>query len=334
MGSSSPSTPQTIVTTQNKDPWAAAQPFLNEALIGAQGMYRQGVGYNPYTGPTQAPMQQALTDSLNQAYGIAHGNLAGSQGNLAAQGLASNMVQNQGLTPGIQGAISGLGQTGGLYGSVFSNNAGQANPYLQGVMDAQGRKIADQVNSTMSGAGRYGSGAHTNVLSRNLAEAQLPLLAQDYAQRQQTQLQALQGLGQSQQAQADLYGQGLNRAGQYSQLMPQLEAAQYAAADKGMQLGQYLTDRAQNDLNAQINLWNTQQAYPWEQLARFNAIATGAGGLGGSQVSSAPNLNAPAGGLQGALGGALAGGATGYSIFGPLGGALGALGGGLYGGLR
>jgi len=158
----------------------------------------------------------------------------------------------------------------------------------------------------MSGAGRYGSGAHTDVAARAMAEAANPILAEDYSQ-------------------------GLQRAGQWAQLMPTLDEARLAPAQGLMNLGQFYNERAQNQLNDQIKLYNAQQARPWEQVARLNAIAGWAGGLGGTQFGTQTTpINQPST-LQKLFGGAAAGAGIGGSFGGPVGAGVGALGGGLLG---
>ena len=190
------------------------------------------------------------------------------------------------------------GQVYGRAGDVYNEASGQQNPYLLQQLAAQDRRIGDKINSSMSGAGRYGSGAHTDVMARSLAEASYPVLAQDYTQRQQTRLGALgaqQGALAGQQGAlagqmgatqggvgvvggiSDIYNQGLQNAGRFAQLAPGLEEARYGPSDHMMGLGQYYTDREQKGLSDQINLWNAQQAYPWEQLQRYTGIAQGAG---------------------------------------------------------
>ena len=120
----------------------------------------------------------------------------------------------------------------------------------------------------------------------------------------------------------------MQRAGQWAQLMPTLDQARLQPAQNLAASGQYTQDRAQQQLADQIKLYNAQQAWPWEQLARYSAIASGAGGLGGSQVTSAP-IQQPSL-LQSGLGGAAAGAGIG-SIFGGPGAAVGAGAGGLLG---
>lgn len=323
-------TPAVTTTTTNATPWAGAQPHLLDVMAQGQAKYGQDVGYQPWTGATQAPKDPALSLGLIHASSIAQQNAQGSPAVMGGLDLAQKIMANQGITPGQQSAIGGLGTAAGQYGSIYSDASSQQNPYLLAQIAANDRRIADKVNSSMSGSGRYGSGAHTDVLSRALAEAANPIFAQDYARRQQERLAATQGLTGTQGMISDIYAKGLNQAGQFAQLVPGLEEARYAPANQLMNLGAYETGRAQNDLASQINLWNAQQARPWEQLARYSGIVGGMGGLGGTKITSAPNPNAPVSGTQRLLGGALAGGGIG-SAFGPVGAGVGALGGGLLG---
>src|SRR6185436_3249295 len=183
------------------------------------------------------------------------------------------------------------------------------------MLESSNARIGNKINSSMSGAGRYGSGAHTDVMARGLQEAAAPVLAQDYARRQQQQQDILTG--------------GLQRAGQWSVLMPRLDEARYAPAQGLMNLGQFYNERAQSQLNDQIKLYNAQQSRPWEQLARYNAISGGAGALGGSMSGTQTTpINQPST-LQRLFGGAAAGAGLGASFGGLPGAGVGAAAGGL-----
>jgi hypothetical protein len=169
----------------------------------------------------------------------------------------------------------------------------------------------NKVNSAMSGAGRYGSGMHDAAIAASIA----PTLAQDYMQRQ--------GMA------ADIYGQGLQRAGNAAQLIPTLDEARYANIAHQMDMGNVQRNYEQALIDQNVKRWNAEQARDWEQLARWNAIVGGAGGLGGTQVTTSPGATQPST-MQRVLGGGLAGAGMG-SMFGPMGAGVGALGGGLLG---
>jgi len=262
--------------------------------------YTSDVGYHPYGGNLQAPVNDALNLGLASEYNLGLGNQYGTPGVNAARTLGTNMIQNEGLS--------------GRLKSLYEQAQGDQNPYLQSILDTSNRRIGDKVNAAMSGSGRYGSGAHTDVMSRALAESADPILAQDYDRRQQ-QMQAIaEG--------------GLTRAGQWSQLMPTLDEAQYAPAYHMQNYGKFFQDRAQQDIANQVATWNAQQSRDWEQDARLANILSGAGGLGGTKVTS-QNAYQPTT-LQKIGGGAIAGAGLG-SMFGPAGAGVGALGGGLLG---
>jgi hypothetical protein len=313
MSGSSSQTP--AVTTQTKDPWAPAQPYLQQAMAAGSELYGSGTGYRPYNEQTQAPLSDPSVQGLAWQQTLNTANPYGFPTTQAALGTAQDVISSQGMTPGIQGAAD-------QYQDLYNKASSPDNPYLQAQLDAQNRLIADKVNSATSGMGRYGSAAHTDVLTRALSETDAPVLAQDYARRQQEMLAATQG-------QAGVYQQGLSQAGQYSQLLPSLQQLQYLPAQNEMAVGSIYDQRAQAQLNDQIKLYNAQQSYPWEQLSRFNAVLQGVGGLGGQQVTSSTPYQAPF--AQRLLGGAVAGGGLG-SIFGPVGTGVGALGGAALGG--
>jgi hypothetical protein len=308
MGGSSGQQPVTQQTTQTKDPWSAAQPHLQGIMNQAATMYGANTGYLPFTGNTTAALQNQYT---TPAYGavntLAGSELGGSTNVNAARGLMGDLVTNQGLNTGLRTAA-------GQYGDIYSRALGDQNPYLQGVINQQMNKV----NSAMSGAGRYGSGGHDAAIAAAIA----PTLAQDYAQRQQLQMQATGAMG-------DIYGQGLQRAGQAAQLIPQLDEARYAGAGHLMDIGQQQRSYEQALLDQQLKQWNAGQARDWEQLARYAALAQGAGALGGTQITTSPGATQPST-LQRVLGGGLAGAGMG-SMFGPVGAGVGALGGGLLG---
>jgi len=304
MGSSAQQ-PVTQQTQASKDPWAPAQPYLEKALTRAGSLFDDNVGYQPYPGSTQASLasNQVMNTGLANLMSLYGQDLGGSAGVNAGRTLGTNMIQNQGLSPELR--------------SLYEQAQGEQNPYLQSILDTNNRRIGDRVNSSVSGAGRYGSGAHTDIMSRALAESADPVLAQDYARRQQQ----MQGIAEG----------GLQRAGQWAQLMPTLDEARLAPAQGFTNIGQFYQERAQKDLDDQIKLYNTQQAYPWEQLLRMNAVAGGAGALGGTQVGSQTTpINQPST-LQRLFGGAAAGAGIGGSFGGPAGAGVGALGGGLLG---
>lgn len=311
-GSSSQAPTQTSTSTQ--DPWTGVQGPLSTLYGNTLGQFTSDVGYHPYQGALQAPLNSALNQGLSAEYNLGSGSQYGTEGVNAARSLGTSLMGSGGLNAQQQGVASN-------YGDVYAQNAGQQNPYLLAQIEANNRRIGDKVNSSVSGAGRYGSGAHTDVLSRSLAEAADPVLAQDYAQRQQLSLAALQGQG-------GIYNEGAANAGRWAQLMPTLDEAQYAPAYHMQNYGKFMQDRAQQDIANNVATWNAQESRTWEQAARLANILSGAGGLGGTKVTT-QNAYQPTT-LQKIGGGAIAGAGLG-SMFGAPGAAIGAGAGGLLG---
>src|SRR5262245_52626127 len=97
MGGSSQQ-PVTQQTTQTKDPWAPAQPFLQSAMQNAFNNYNAGVGYIPYMAATQAQLDPWQQTGLSSMAGQALIQMGGTPGLNAASDLATNMIKQQGIS--------------------------------------------------------------------------------------------------------------------------------------------------------------------------------------------------------------------------------------------
>lgn len=106
--------------------------------------------------------------------------------------LNQGALQNQ-IVPAVNATIPQASQTfqgwnpvteqaQGYYGDVLSGKYldPSNNTALQSLLDRNTRDVTSNVNSQFAGAGRYGSAAHTDVLSRNLAESEGTILADQY----------------------------------------------------------------------------------------------------------------------------------------------------------
>src|SRR5687768_8840448 len=171
---------QTQTKTENRDPWAPAQPYLTDIMARGQNLFNTGAGTATWGGPLQADQSPQTTMGIN-----ALTNTANSQMGTAGQpySYGQNQIQNNGLTTGYNapmGAYSNIasGQngitTGGAFGDVAqaaggptasaTNLGGMAsgadagkNPYLMQMLDDNASRIGNRVASQMSGAGRFGS---------------------------------------------------------------------------------------------------------------------------------------------------------------------------------
>lgn len=106
---------------------------------------------------------------------------------------SQNQPQLQQITQGVTSTLPSLSSlfsgwqpttqaAQGYYGDVLSGKYlnPSNNTALDSVLGRIRRDVTGDVNSQFAGAGRYGSAAHTDVLSRNLAEQESAVLADQY----------------------------------------------------------------------------------------------------------------------------------------------------------
>lgn len=117
-----------------------------------------------------------------------------------------NQPQLQQITSGITSLLPGLSQrftqgtptlnaAKGLTQQTLGGAFLGGNPYTQNIIDQTKRGVTDTVNSQFSMGGRYGSGAHTGVLAKQLADAEAGLRYQDYGTERGYQNQAINQAG-------------------------------------------------------------------------------------------------------------------------------------------
>jgi hypothetical protein len=174
------------------------------------------------------------------------------------------------LTP-TQNVGIGLIQQRALGGNPTFQNAeknlnqvisGQENPYLDSAYNQAASKVSDSVNSNFSSAGRYGSGAHTDVLSENLGDLATNIYGGAYDADQGRRLQAI---GQA----------------------PAFANQQYQDASQLLNAGQIQQDQAQNNLDFGYQQFQDEQNDPYKKLAAMAAVF-GSNLGGGSTTQSSP----------------------------------------------
>ena len=222
---------QSQTTTSGIDP--SMRPYVERGLSEAQKLYET---YTPqyFAGPTFVGPSAQTESALSMA---------------EAQARAGSPLINRALAQQ-QGAISGeyLG----------------ANPYLAAAL-RPGQEAATQAyqqaisgtRSQAAGAGRYGSGAQTQLESlsqQNLANA----LANQAGQAAYQNYAAERGL----QEQAARYA-------------PTMAQAAYQPINQLLQTGQAREDYAQRALQSEIDRFNFQQNLPYQRLAQFTSTVAG-----------------------------------------------------------
>ena len=94
-------------------------------------------------------------------------------------------------------SLSTAGKANDYYSDVIDGKYMPGNPYISNILSQLNRGVGDQVNSQFEMSGRYGSGAHADVLSRNLADADAGVLYQNYGDEMARRDAAAQSAGQS-----------------------------------------------------------------------------------------------------------------------------------------
>lgn len=290
-------------TTQNRDPWAPSVPYLNQIMSQGQNLYNSGAGSQTWNGPLVADQSPQTAMGINALTNTANAQ-QGQANQTAAYG--QNLIQNNGLTSGYNAPLStyaNVTQQAGQPTSSATNLADMAsgadagkNPYLLQMLADNNARIGNQVNSSISGMGRYGSAGHTDVLARTLAQTDNPVLSAAYENDRNRMLSASGQIDQSNNAarglqlnaaagQAGIQNFGQQNAAQWANMLPQLQQAAYMPGQQLMALGDYQNNYNQRNIDAQRQLFEQQQAMPWNQLNRFSGSVSGLGGLIGNAGS-------------------------------------------------
>jgi hypothetical protein len=289
-------------TSTSSAPWKAAQPAMKTALGDAQNIYKSGEAFKPYTGSTVVPFANQTIQGMNNMQGAAERAQGAFNQNF---GNVSAMANDGGLNDLQRGSVDRLK-------SMADGSMMNANPFMEDVIKRTSQDIAGSTNLMASAAGRYGSGGHQNVLNDSIGDMASQMRLRNYDTERGYMQDAIGSLfNAGQQQRANVYGgtDALMRA----------FGGQMAPGQALMDVGSNYEDLATRTMNDQLRIFNETQAAPKNAVEWLNAIATGAGSMGGTgqTVAQGPSR------LQSGLGGALGGG----TMF----GTPGAIGGGLLG---
>ena len=267
--------PATTTTTQTSAPWGSVSGQLNSMVGNVNTLANDQSRWTPtYSAATQQGIQ-GLQDAANQPGGrdVLGGVLPGS----------------------VAGFNQGLGQL-----SDVAAGADYNNPWLQASLGQAAGDTINGVNSQFTAAGRYGSGAQTQALTRNLGQLYTQAMSDQYNRGQAAQNQAA----------TTLYGGGYTGAG-FAGAYDQSKAN---PALLNLQAGNLQDQQAANIRQAPMNAINWQNGIisplgsqygshtgtsqtvqpvnPWTQ-----ALGYGTAGLG--LLSGIPSLNFGGGGGMG-----------------------------------
>ncbi|MBD9455885.1 hypothetical protein IB244_30895 [Rhizobium sp. RHZ02] len=258
------SSKQTTTTTNNA-PWSGAQPALNTALSGAQNLYNSGVGSQVYTGQTYATPSDQSRDAALATQGFAYNNIGGR----GLSGQYQDIINNGGYNPATAQATQNIGNVANANWSL--------SPELQKIIDQTNADTNNAVSLNNSAAGRYGSGLGNSAVADAISKNTNNLLYTDL-NNFNTRKDA---------ANSNLFNMGQSAIGNLGTAY----AGMSAPTNDLAKAGGYFDNLATQQLNDQLRIFDAQQNKPWENLARLNAIASGAGQLGGTSTQSQPGQN-------------------------------------------
>ncbi len=251
-GGGGETTREVITTESSNEPPEYALPALKKGVNHAQDLFDQGIGAQPYTGTTVTPWSQNTIGAQDDILALAGAN-TGGQG---VSGFMQGIIGRGGFTPEQAQSRDYLSKVGDNPFDLGQNAAYQG--YKTAQLDDLQTRIAQEVGAR----GRAGSNMHTQSLVRELGRR-----GDEMDLAQMSRMDALNS------QRFNLGQQGMGNVGEayMSASLP---------AEDLMRVGQMDEDLYRRILDDELRLFNETQMLPWENLARMNAIATGAGQFG------------------------------------------------------
>jgi len=248
--------------------------------------YLKNGGTQAYTGAIQGDQSAQSQQALAGIMGAAQSPQASLLGNTGLN-YANNVIGQNGLSDEMRAQLQPLIST------ANGDGLKTVNPYLQQQIDAMNAQISDRVNGAMSANGRYGSGAHTGVLSNQLGIANANILSTNWENSLNRQMQAGQSL-------ADIYGQGLNRAGNMALNGSQITDQIYSPFERMAGVGDYYDQRNQGAADANLQRYGINSPLQKNDLSWLSGIANSTPSYGQTTSSNTPITKPSA--VQSALG--------------------------------
>jgi len=275
-------------TVQRTEPYAPAEPYLQDILGEAQNIYRSGVGRSFFPGSTVVPFANQTQEALN-----------------LQQAAALEQAQNSPLQAQ---AAQTFGQFAMSPQSSYAGLTPQAD-YLSGIRSNITSDVLGDVQSQFGGMGRTGTSPMAQqAVARGVTQGYAPIAAQLASQER----------GREQSGMESGFGRQLQAAGQLPGIQQGMDMRRQQAIGQLGSVGSAYENLAQRQLQDQIQRFQFGQQSPMNLLNQYaGLISPIASGLP-TQYSTAPSQSAS--GAGGAFGGAVAGAALGTP--GIVGGAL------------
>lgn len=222
-------------TTQENKPPAWSVPLFEKSASEAQKIYDSGAGGNVYQGQTVA--------------GLGNTTQAGIQG-----------VQNT-----VAGLPSATSSANNLAGMASGSYLKDGNPHFNAALDNQLQKAGEKIQSQFSGAGRYGSGANTSVLTNQLGGLATSALSDQFNRDTQNMLTANNMIDSSS-----------------SNLFQNKLAGNQAV----MGAGQIQDANKQAQLTSDFTKWQSNDMKDWNRLGLLQSAAAGSAGNYGTNTQT------------------------------------------------
>jgi hypothetical protein len=177
---------------------------------------------------------------------------------------------------GMQGPSAGLTAATAYNTDTINGKYLNSNPYMDSVINQTNNDVTNKVGSQFEAAGRYGSGAHADILSRNLASADGALRYGNYNDERQRQMQA-DSLAPAQDEARFNGVQPLLGLSAASVNEPYVGANSYANGINGLSRGYGTNATRTTGLSNAIDVWGNFV----QTAAKTAQLAAGAGGGGG-----------------------------------------------------
>ncbi|GAA5105527.1 tail fiber domain-containing protein [Bartonella jaculi] len=248
MGKSSKPIQTTQNTTQTNAPPEWAKGIFERAAQDAMKFYNQGSGKAVYDGERVAGLSDQTKNAINGLNNVA------------------SHYQNSTLN----GLATGQNSTSQNLKNMASGHEIGNNPYFNEALQNALNKATNTINSSLAGAGRYGSGAHTGVLADELGGIATGALSQQYNQDVNNMMNANSLIDQANQNQL---------AGANNFFQGQSQANINALAGSGL-----LDANHQQQLDEQRQKWEQQNNLDWDQLSKLLAAGTASAGNYGMQT--------------------------------------------------
>jgi hypothetical protein len=275
-------------------PWGPSQQNLIDNMAHTKNWLEAPQTNAIYGGTRVIPFSNQSLSGMNNAQ-----NFAQTVGQ-TMQNNATGIIQNGGFNWLQNSAIGNMDKfangwmnpnsaQANLSGMASGALLGQGNPYLQSALTNANERAATGVNSAMSASGRYGSGAHTDTLAKTLAENSTNAMFGQYNQDVANMMGAnsqidnvnQSNLGRQLGAAGNLFNAGQMGLGNMSNAY---DTALKPTQTLG-QIGGAYEDLAARYAQEQADKFAESRDIGINQIAKANAIYTGAGNLG-SQTSS------------------------------------------------